>query len=156
MPCRHRKGTVQSLECAAHRLDLGLALCACLIDAPAQDEQILGGRSSQVERTELEIEPDAGIDFPGRCEQRGNDLRLSAGIASAIHYPTAIHLQPAYADAGSGPGGLLQTEQAVREILSLPMHPHITPAEIAEVARAVRDFDQMSSTAAGAAAAGGQ
>ena len=78
------------------------------------------------------------------------------GIATAIHYPTAIHLQPAYAAAGSGPGSLLQTEQAVREILSLPMHPHITPAEIAEVARAVRDFDQMSSTAAGAAAAGGQ
>lgn len=63
------------------------------------------------------------------------------GIATAIHYPVPIHLQPAYAAAEHGPGSLPNTEAAVREILSLPMHPMITPAEIDAVASAVRAFD---------------
>ncbi|MBI2765290.1 MAG: DegT/DnrJ/EryC1/StrS family aminotransferase [Chloroflexi bacterium] len=61
-----------------------------------------------------------------------------AGIGSAIHYPTPIHLQPAYAAAGEGPGSLPRTEHAVREILSLPMHPAMTHEEVCAVAAAIR------------------
>jgi dTDP-4-amino-4,6-dideoxygalactose transaminase len=67
------------------------------------------------------------------------DFLAERGIAAAIHYPTPIHLQPAY--AGSAPGGLPHTERAVAEILSLPMHPSITETEIAAVADAVRAFE---------------
>ncbi|MCC7362928.1 MAG: DegT/DnrJ/EryC1/StrS family aminotransferase [Dehalococcoidia bacterium] len=65
----------------------------------------------------------------------------SRGIASAIHYPTPVHLQPAYASERHGPGSLPRTEAAVREILSLPMHPSITREEVAAVAAAIREFD---------------
>ena len=68
----------------------------------------------------------------------------SRGIATAVHYPTPIHLQPAYASFGGGPGSLPETERAVAEILSLPMHPSITPAEVTAVCDAIHAFDRQS------------
>ncbi len=62
------------------------------------------------------------------------------GVSTAIHYPVPIHLQPAYADCGDGPGSLPRTEAAVSEILSLPMHPMLTESEIREVCGAIRSF----------------
>jgi dTDP-3-amino-3,4,6-trideoxy-alpha-D-glucose transaminase len=63
------------------------------------------------------------------------------GVASAIHYPTPIHLQPAYADLGQGPGSLPVAERLAGEICSLPIFPGIEPAEIDRVAEAVAAFD---------------
>jgi dTDP-3-amino-3,4,6-trideoxy-alpha-D-glucose transaminase len=60
------------------------------------------------------------------------------GIASAVHYPTPIHLTPAYADVGPGPGALPNAETLAGRSCSLPMHPSLTSAEIARVADAVR------------------
>ncbi len=62
------------------------------------------------------------------------------GVASAIHYPTPIHLQPAYADLGLGPGSLPAAEQLAQEIVSLPVFPAITDAELDAVAAAVASF----------------
>ena len=77
------------------------------------------------------------VRTPRREEMR---LFLAArGIAAAIHYPTPIHQQPAYAFTGAK---LPHTERAVSEILSLPMHPSITAEEIDAVAEGVRAFEQ--------------
>jgi dTDP-3-amino-3,4,6-trideoxy-alpha-D-glucose transaminase len=62
------------------------------------------------------------------------------GIGSAVHYPTPIHLTPAYAGAGTAPGALPNAETLAGRICSLPMHPSLTPAEIARVAGSVRAF----------------
>ena len=51
------------------------------------------------------------------------------GISVGIHYPWPIHLMPAYAHFGGGEGSLPRTEQAAREIFSLPMYPSLTNAE---------------------------
>jgi len=61
-----------------------------------------------------------------------------AGIGTAVHYPTAIHQQPAYREFS--PGALPRTEAAVGEILSLPFHPFITREEVEAVAAAVKKF----------------
>jgi dTDP-3-amino-3,4,6-trideoxy-alpha-D-glucose transaminase len=63
------------------------------------------------------------------------------GVASAIHYPTPIHLQPAYADLGQGPGSLPVAERLAGEIVSLPIFPTISTPEIERVAAAVSAFD---------------
>ena len=64
----------------------------------------------------------------------------AAGIQTAIHYPTPIHLQPAYREFADGPGSLPNTEAAVAEILSLPFHPNIRRDEVDAVCDAVRRF----------------
>lgn len=58
-------------------------------------------------------------------------------IHTGIHYPTPVHLQPAYADLGGRPGDFPVAEQAAREVLSLPMFPEITEAQLQKVAQAL-------------------
>ena len=78
-----------------------------------------------------------------RSEAR-DELRAhleAEGVASAIHYPTPIHLQPAYAELGQGPGSLPVAERLAGEICSLPIFPTISGPEIDRVAAAVAAFD---------------
>jgi dTDP-4-amino-4,6-dideoxygalactose transaminase len=51
-----------------------------------------------------------------------------AGIGAGIHYPFPVHLTGAYAHLGLPPGTAPVAETAAGEILSLPMHPHLTEA----------------------------
>ncbi len=61
-----------------------------------------------------------------------------AGVETGIHYPTPVHLQAGYADLGYGPGAFPQAELAAREVLSLPIHPHLSEARQQAVIAAVR------------------
>jgi dTDP-3-amino-3,4,6-trideoxy-alpha-D-glucose transaminase len=63
------------------------------------------------------------------------------GVASAVHYPTPIHLQPAYADCGLRPGDLPVAERLAGENCSLPIFPAITDEQIAEIVAAVQGFE---------------
>jgi len=63
---------------------------------------------------------------------------LEAGVASGIHYPLPIHLQPAYADLGYKEGAFPVAEKAAREVLSLPMYPELREEDVVKVAEAVR------------------
>jgi len=55
------------------------------------------------------------------------------GIGALIHYPIPIHLQQAYKDLGYNKGQFPVAEQVTDEIISLPMFPHMTEAQAAEV-----------------------
>ena len=61
-----------------------------------------------------------------------------AGIGTMIHYPIPPHLQPAYAELGYGAGAFPITEAIHREVLSLPMGPHLTEAQQGRVLAAVK------------------
>jgi dTDP-4-amino-4,6-dideoxygalactose transaminase len=58
------------------------------------------------------------------------------GIATGIHYPTPVHLLPAYADLGYKEGAFPHSESAANEVLSLPMYPELSAAMQEEVAQA--------------------
>jgi UDP-2-acetamido-2-deoxy-ribo-hexuluronate aminotransferase len=59
------------------------------------------------------------------CAQR----LATAGIPSAIYYPTPVHQQPAFAGHCRCAGSLASTEAACRSVLSLPFHPWLTVDE---------------------------
>ncbi len=59
------------------------------------------------------------------------------GVGTAIHYPTPVYLQPAYADLGYHAGDFPNAERAAREVLSLPMFPELSPDQLAHVASSV-------------------
>lgn len=61
----------------------------------------------------------------------------SAGIASGLHYPIPVHLQPPYLDPNRP--RLPVVEDAATRMLSLPMFPHITEEQVERVADAVRE-----------------
>jgi dTDP-4-amino-4,6-dideoxygalactose transaminase len=60
------------------------------------------------------------------------------GIATAVHYPRPIHLQPAMAAARGREGDLPVSEQLSREVLSLPLYPELPLPAIEEIAGEVR------------------
>lgn len=62
------------------------------------------------------------------------------GIKASIHYPIPPHLQPLEVDLGYRPGSLPIAEALAKTVLSLPISPELTDAEIEIVATEVRSF----------------
>jgi dTDP-4-amino-4,6-dideoxygalactose transaminase len=62
---------------------------------------------------------------------------LAAGIETGIHYPLPCHLQPAFTGMGYRLGDFPVAEQLSQEILSLPMYPGLTEAQINQVVSAI-------------------
>lgn len=62
-----------------------------------------------------------------------------AGIGVMVHYPVPPHRQQAYAGVAIPAGSLPRTEALHREVLSLPMGPHLSDEQVDEVIRAVRN-----------------
>jgi dTDP-4-amino-4,6-dideoxygalactose transaminase len=69
-------------------------------------------------------------EFRARLEKRG--------VQSGVHYPTPVHLQPAYAFVGLGKGSLPHAERAAATEISLPMFAELTDAQADEVVAAVK------------------
>ncbi len=68
---------------------------------------------------------------------------LSAlGIGTQIHYPVPPHLAPAYAAAGWKRGQFPLAERFANEVLSLPIGPHHSAAQVDAVCAAIREFFQ--------------
>jgi dTDP-4-amino-4,6-dideoxygalactose transaminase len=84
--------------------------------------------------------------FVVRCAKRDalqEHLRAS-GIGTLIHYPIPPHLSGAYKDADFREGDFPISEAIHREILSLPMNPHLSEDEIQKVITAIRSFSTRS------------
>lgn len=56
------------------------------------------------------------------------------GIEAGVHYPTPLHLHGALRGLGYTRGDFPQAEKAAAEILSLPLHPHLTAAQQERIA----------------------
>lgn len=63
-----------------------------------------------------------------------------AGIGTGIHYPIALHLQPAYQHLGLKIGDYPVAEQCTRRYLSLPMYPELTESMIETVCQAIKQY----------------
>ncbi len=61
------------------------------------------------------------------------------GIPTAVHYPRAIFQQPAFRDS-SYDARCPQAVKSAQEVLSLPMHPHLTAEQVEWVAEAIKEF----------------
>ncbi len=74
------------------------------------------------------------------ARERLRDALRARGIGTNIHYPVPVHLQPAYRGRlAIGPSGLGESERAAREVLSLPMYPQLSDAQIERVVAALRE-----------------
>lgn len=74
---------------------------------------------------------------------RRDELRQhldKAGIGTAVHYPVPIHLMTVGRKLGHRPGDFPVTEDLAGRILSLPVYPELTIAQLDEVADAILDF----------------
>ena len=138
------------------RLD-ALQAAVLTVKLPQLDKYLaLRGRNAAIYRQRLAGLP--GVTLPGelplslhtynqftiRAKDRDQliDHLKAKGVGAAVYYPLSLHLQNAFADLGYKPGSLPQSELAQSEVLSLPIFPELTEAEVETAASAVREFYQ--------------
>ncbi len=62
------------------------------------------------------------------------------GVLAQVHYPVPLHLQKCYQSLGYKKGDLPVAERISERILSLPLYPEITEAQIERVVHVLRTF----------------
>lgn len=120
-----------------------------LADEVARRREVAAGYAAGLSGVGDLVLPEPG---PGRSHQyyvytvrtaRREGLRrrlAERGVETKVNYPVPLHLMPAFARFGGGPGSLPVTERLAGEVLSLPMHPELTGEEVAIVVDEVRAF----------------
>jgi dTDP-4-amino-4,6-dideoxygalactose transaminase len=64
------------------------------------------------------------------------------GVQTGIHYPTPIHLQPAFMELGYKRGDFPQSERLANEMLSLPMYAELNDDQLHYIVDAMTIFFQ--------------
>jgi dTDP-4-amino-4,6-dideoxygalactose transaminase len=77
-----------------------------------------------------------------RAERR-DDLAAhlkKKGIGTKVYYPLPLHIQPCFSYLGYKPGSFPESERAAAEVISLPVYPELTPAQLEETIAGIRSF----------------
>jgi dTDP-4-amino-4,6-dideoxygalactose transaminase len=80
-----------------------------------------------------------------RVQNRGELISalVEKDIHCGIHYPVPIHLQDAYRFLGYKKGSFPVAEKCADELISLPMFPELSRAQIEEVSDGIKSFLQV-------------
>jgi len=78
-----------------------------------------------------------GAPSPVSRRDRVREALLKDGIETGVHYPIPLHRQPCYAAMGLEEGTYTESESAAREVLTLPLHPLMSPAQVGRVCDAL-------------------
>ena len=65
-------------------------------------------------------------------------------IATGVHYPVPLHLQPCYSRLGHRKGAFPVAEAACEQVLSLPLFPEMNQTQVARVVDAVLEFEHSA------------
>ena len=103
-----------------------------LLHHAVQTPRILPDRSSAWAQYTIEVPERAAVE----------EALQAAEIPTAVHYPLPLHLQSVYAELAADSawkrGSLPVAEAAAERVLSLPMHPYLEPAQVEQIAEAVK------------------
>ncbi|CAN5696285.1 DegT/DnrJ/EryC1/StrS family aminotransferase [soil metagenome] len=69
---------------------------------------------------------------------------LGRGVPVALHYPAAIHQQTGYFPVTAQSPPLPNTDTLVKEILTLPLHPHLSEDAVRFTCKAIHDFGHQA------------
>lgn len=68
------------------------------------------------------------------------DFLKTKGIPTAVHYPHALHLQPAFSNYGFIAGDFPVAEDAASRILCLPIHTEMTAEQLTFISESIHQF----------------
>ncbi|MUM77369.1 transcriptional regulator [Pseudodesulfovibrio sp. F-1] len=62
------------------------------------------------------------------------------GVVTAVHYSLPLHRQPCFAGCHETAGTLAGSVKLTNEVLSLPIYPELTDAEVSRICRALKEW----------------
>ncbi|MBD3330205.1 aminotransferase class V-fold PLP-dependent enzyme [Candidatus Peregrinibacteria bacterium] len=62
------------------------------------------------------------------------------GIGSGIYYPKPLHLHPHFKNLGYKEGDFPVAERVAKEVLSLPVHPSLSPEDIEKIIETIKNI----------------
>jgi len=80
------------------------------------------------------------VRVPAKRRDALQEHLTAQGVGSAVYYPTPTHQLPPFAGTAQD-ADLPETLRAASEVLSLPVHPALTDADIDRIGEAVSSFD---------------
>ena len=95
-------------------------------------------RTPSIDPANVSIYNQYTIRVPRRDELQAH--LKSKGIGNSVYYPLPLHLQPCFEYLGYSEGAFPESEKAAKEVISLPIYPELTTAQLDEVIAAVREF----------------
>jgi dTDP-4-amino-4,6-dideoxygalactose transaminase len=69
----------------------------------------------------------------------------SKGIATAVYYPLALHLQECFAYLGYKQGDFPEAEKASTEVLALPIYPELSDDQQEYIVASIKEFYEIGS-----------
>jgi dTDP-4-amino-4,6-dideoxygalactose transaminase len=61
-------------------------------------------------------------------------------VGAGVYYPRALHTYPHVAKFGYSVGDFPEAEKAAAEVVSLPVHPHVSPADIDTIIKTIKEI----------------
>lgn len=105
-------------------------------------DELLAGVEAVTAPTEMEWAKHIYHIYPILVDNRDELMAYlqEQGIASGIHYPVPLHLTGAYKDTNQGEGQCPVTEAITPRLVSLPMFPELSEAQIEMTVDAIKAF----------------
>jgi dTDP-4-amino-4,6-dideoxygalactose transaminase len=107
---------------------------------PHADAASSGVRTPSVADGATHVYHQYTVRVPGGRRDALQAFLTAQGIGSAVYYPTPVHRLPPFTSFADG-AALPETNTAAAEVLSLPVHPSLSDADLDRIAAAVRSFD---------------
>lgn len=74
-----------------------------------------------------------------QVRQKVQDYLNTKNVSTGIHYPVPVHLQAAFSNLGYQKGDFQISENLAERVLSLPMFPELTEAQIDHVVQSLKE-----------------
>lgn len=103
-------------------------------------DNLKGVRTPHIPEGQTHVFHQYTIRVPGGKRDALRTYLNENGVGSEVYYPVPIHKQTFYVKDLGYSDSLPETEHATTEVLSLPVHPALTPSELETVVGAVNDF----------------
>jgi dTDP-4-amino-4,6-dideoxygalactose transaminase len=82
------------------------------------------------------------VRAPKRDELRA--FLKEKGVGTEVYYPLPMHLQNCYRDLGHQKGSFPLSEQAAKEVMSLPIYPELTEVQQSYVVEMIAEFYRLA------------
>lgn len=110
------------------------------VNAKFLSDNLMGVRTPYIPDGQSHVFHQYTVRVPGGKRDALRTYLNEHGVGSEVYYPVPIHKQTFYVNDLGYNDSLPETEHATEEVLSLPVHPALTPSDLETIVSTVNEF----------------